>query len=176
MRFPEFHQSLVFPLEITLVFSRIIVNSGKVRLPHKQSQPSMFQTQFQKGDFPAGLHGIGDTLRFIQQLCRQRALSGTAFARRPETAAVSAAGLGHNTGYLAEMKLVPLLEAGGDGREPCNVSLMLDAEPATCARIPASVRILSGNSRPQDTAGSGCSVTLPDIRSTGAGSVPLSGR
>ena len=93
MRFPEFHQSLVFPLEITLVFSRIIVNSGKVRLPHKQSQPSMFQTQFQKGDFPAGLHGIGDTLRFIQQLCRRRALSGTAFARRPETAAVSAAGL-----------------------------------------------------------------------------------
>ena len=117
MRFPEFHQSLVFPLEITLVFSRIIVNSGKVRLPHKQSQPSMFQTQFQKGDFPAGLHGIGDTLRFIQQLCRRRALSGTAFARRPETAAVSAAGL---------------LEAGGDKREPCNVSLMLDEDLVCC--------------------------------------------
>ncbi len=30
----------------------------------------------------------------------------------------------HNTGYLAEMKLVPLLEAGGDKREPCDVSLM----------------------------------------------------
>lgn len=38
----------------------------------------------------------------------------------------------HNTGYLAEMKLVPLLEAGGDGREPCNVSLMLDEDLVRC--------------------------------------------
>ena len=38
----------------------------------------------------------------------------------------------HNTGYLAEMKLVPLLEAGGDKREPCNVSLMLDKDLVCC--------------------------------------------
>lgn len=30
------------------------------------------------------------------------------------------------------MKLVPLLEAGGNGREPCNVSLMLNEDLVCC--------------------------------------------